>query len=271
LADLASLLQFLRVYPYSDRRVYDAHITNVWKAEAEAEAVERLKKLMKCIMLRRSNLAIDLPKRSNIIHRLEFSPEENNKYQEVRAQTLQLLDEAIAAHQSQSVLFSNALQKINTLRMMCNLGILERTSNVKRAAQSAGTVISTQWNVDAAQDSFNLLVSVGIASCVHCTMEIGASERDDSSPSLRDHPRHRLTQCLRLWCGSCSEKLAASSTRVKHLCDHLPTCPSATVSITYSLSPSPSTIKDLNENFELPTKIKTLSSDLAKLENGVKR
>jgi SWI/SNF-related matrix-associated actin-dependent regulator of chromatin subfamily A3 len=124
LKDLASLLEYLRVYPYSDPYVFNAHIIDLWKANAEEEAVERLSRLIKAITLRRLRTVLDIPKREDAIRYLRFSPEEKSKYMSTAAPIVDLLDNALLGCKPQAGLYLNALQKINSLRMLCNLGVL---------------------------------------------------------------------------------------------------------------------------------------------------
>jgi SNF2 family DNA or RNA helicase len=59
--DLAALLKFIRVYPYDDSKRFEADISRLWKSGDDKEAVERLKRLAGCLILRRSQRTVDLP------------------------------------------------------------------------------------------------------------------------------------------------------------------------------------------------------------------
>jgi SNF2 family DNA or RNA helicase len=66
LGDLASLLKFIRPYPYTDPKNFDADVSQTWKSGKDEEAVNRLKRLLACLLLRRPKGAIDLPARRDL-------------------------------------------------------------------------------------------------------------------------------------------------------------------------------------------------------------
>ncbi|KAJ2988129.1 hypothetical protein NUW58_g4138 [Xylaria curta] len=76
LGDLASLLKFVRAYPYTDPKQFDADISRPWKSGEDEEAVKRLKRLSACLLLRRPKGALDLPPRRDLVYKVEFMPEE---------------------------------------------------------------------------------------------------------------------------------------------------------------------------------------------------
>src|SRR5436190_22666645 len=73
LTDLSSLVQFLQVYPFSDPKFFDAHISQPWRLHFDRKAILRLKTLVKFITLRRSKDRVDLPTRTDEIHYLDFN------------------------------------------------------------------------------------------------------------------------------------------------------------------------------------------------------
>lgn len=76
LSDFASLLKFVRVHPYDHQGTFDAHISNLWKDGHEEKALDRLKKLVSCIVLRRLQTTIELPARQDITRFVDFTAEE---------------------------------------------------------------------------------------------------------------------------------------------------------------------------------------------------
>lgn len=58
LSDLATLLKFIRVYPYTDPKRFDADISLPWRSGDDEEAVKRLKLLSGCLLLRRAKITI---------------------------------------------------------------------------------------------------------------------------------------------------------------------------------------------------------------------
>ena len=65
LADFAALLKFLRVYPYSDSKRFERDVSNFWKAGDAAEGARRLKRLSRCLLLRRPKHTVELPFRKD--------------------------------------------------------------------------------------------------------------------------------------------------------------------------------------------------------------
>ncbi|OCL02270.1 hypothetical protein AOQ84DRAFT_382836 [Glonium stellatum] len=97
LTDFATLLQFLQ-------------------AQGEEAVIERLKKLVKILTLRRSKATIQLPERLDHIQYLDFSVAELVRYRDIEAPIVDMLD-ATLEHEGQSTgIYLHALSKINTLR-----------------------------------------------------------------------------------------------------------------------------------------------------------
>ena len=66
------LLKFLHVCPCVDARRFDADVTRLWKVRQAEEAVNRLKKLSRCLVLRRPKTAINLPPRTDLRYPVDF-------------------------------------------------------------------------------------------------------------------------------------------------------------------------------------------------------
>lgn len=127
LSDMFSLFRFIQVYPYSDRSIVDKHIITPWTKGDREGAVERLKKLLQYIMLRRPTNIITLPKRTDTVISLQFDAQERAKYQQSAQATIHCLDDLLHSNATPGG-HKNAVTKINALRMACNLGC-QRKSN----------------------------------------------------------------------------------------------------------------------------------------------
>ncbi|KAI8195213.1 alpha-1 6-mannosyltransferase subunit [Colletotrichum sp. SAR 10_65] len=92
LNDLATLLKFLSVYPYNEKRVFDADISHMWKTGHTEEAVKRLKRLAGCLLLRRPRNTVELPPRRDLVYHIELQPEERELYNQIRTQTITQID-----------------------------------------------------------------------------------------------------------------------------------------------------------------------------------
>ncbi|KAK5121672.1 hypothetical protein LTR85_004844 [Meristemomyces frigidus] len=99
LSDIASLYQFLRVYPYHDVGTFQEHIGRLKTSLSDGEALERLKNLIRYIMLRRSIGTVTLPERRDLTCTLDFSQEESLLYEEAKSSALHLIDEALDTDQ----------------------------------------------------------------------------------------------------------------------------------------------------------------------------
>lgn len=116
LTDLAALLKFLQVHPYTDTRLFEADITHLWKAGQAEEAVNRLKKLSRCLVLRRPKTTINLPPRTDLRCPVDFSTDGRALYDEIKTQTIANITEAALEGVDQSPLrFVNVIQQINSI------------------------------------------------------------------------------------------------------------------------------------------------------------
>src|SRR5262249_50738883 len=88
LGDLATLLKFLKVYPYSEKRAFEADISYVWKSGNVDEAVKRLKRLSGCLLLRRPKEIVPLPPRHDFQCPVDFMPAERHLYEDIRTQAI---------------------------------------------------------------------------------------------------------------------------------------------------------------------------------------
>ncbi|KAK5653426.1 hypothetical protein OQA88_8911 [Cercophora sp. LCS_1] len=126
--DLAALLKFLNVYPYSEKRVFDADISHHWKSGNDGEAVKRLKRLAGCLLLRRSKGTVQLPPRHDQVCHVEFQPQERELYNQLRTRAIARIDDSLLAVNrgvDTATSFISILQQIEAMRMVCNLGLLE--------------------------------------------------------------------------------------------------------------------------------------------------
>lgn len=240
LNDLASLYQFLRVYPYDDPNTFREHVKGFARFEKN-EAMRRLRALVCPIMLRRSiKTTVTLPERKDLVRRLDFSAAEQTLYNRVKDSTLSAISDE-ESHQP------NALVCINNLRQICNLGV-----HAQIKSDSPGP---NAWNAEVAQDAFNSLIAMGKAICSSCSanLESAAAEvADQTSDSTQPY----LYSCLTLVCGRCREGLNTS-------CPHAPQHEAAPVT-TLASSASAVDVLQATNSTELPTKVQSLLDDLEK-------
>nr|KAH0541367.1 hypothetical protein FGG08_004131 [Glutinoglossum americanum] len=264
LTDFSSLLKFLRVYPYSDHRVFESHITDVWKTQGDEVAIERLKKLVKYLTLRRSRAAIELPERTDTIQYLDFSTWELVKYRQAESPIAEMLDDALSVGNRQSGMYMHALAKINTLRKFCNLGLSAPTlkADIESGLQDSKALA---WGNATAQEAFENLVSLGQASCAQCCTNLDTPSHEGLS-LLEDYPRARLTQCLRLICDICFQQTIEYLSAPICICEDRESCSAVAVSMSRAASSPATPITEYAMDHDgLPTKIKAL---LVELQNA---
>ncbi|KAF2680949.1 P-loop containing nucleoside triphosphate hydrolase protein [Lentithecium fluviatile CBS 122367] len=268
LNDLAALLKFIRAYPYDDHKRFDSDISHLWKADDAEEAVKRLKRLSRCLILRRAKKTIDLPPRHDVKCPVDFSRAEKAVYDSIREQTITKIDDALLhdTELSKSGAYVNFLQQIESMRLVCNLGLHYHTRHDKGPTQTA-----TDWPATA-QKAFNIQREMETIICSQCASSLEMSEGLLDDTFLQDSPL--FSRCLKYACAECSQKLRI--TGHKMVCGHTPRCPVAPVSTSNS---------ELEETFSqasirkpeqpvvdngLPSKVRVLVSDLKALPIGVK-
>ncbi|KAF2103369.1 hypothetical protein NA57DRAFT_32953 [Rhizodiscina lignyota] len=201
LSDLASLLRFLRIYPYADRITFDSDIVQKWKDAAEDVAIDRLKKLLSYVMLRRSGSAIQLPARHDRIEYLHFTHEERIHYDSARAQAIQAIDEQLQDETHGRPSYVNVLQRVNALRKICNLGIASMAPVAEVPCSISGSSKVSEWCQHSA--------SAGIQS-VRLDGKVTPKNRATALKRLREEPEIKVL-LLSMSCGAVGLTLTAAS------------------------------------------------------------
>ncbi|KAH7303098.1 SNF2 family N-terminal domain-containing protein [Stachybotrys elegans] len=153
LGDLAALLRFLKVYPYSEKRQFDTDISSLWKSGNIEKAVERLKRLSGCLLLRRPKGIIQLPPKQDLQYDVKFTETERQLYEDVRSQAIAHINEAIVQH-----------NKIEAMRMVCNLGLYYP---YRHEILTSRGQLENDWQTEA-QRAFNLRREMGPIQCQTC-------------------------------------------------------------------------------------------------------
>lgn len=258
LTNLASIFEFLKVYPFSNPAIFDTEITKPWLC-GDQQGVLRLKSLVGFITLCRTTSVINLPKRVDQIHHLDFSTAEQEVYDAAKTRTAGLLDDAILGGSSKKGLYLNALQWLNTLRLICNHGVLDsrRGQNLARA----DTLLDEPWNELTAQAAFQNMVCAGAAVCSNCTANLSADD-EESSKELSEIARPRLLACLQLLCDTCFHEKPRDTGCPA--CSSVPRCAAVEVSLAedattpYQMATPSGTFSDDG----IPIKLKALVKDL---------
>ncbi|KAF5716210.1 alpha-1 6-mannosyltransferase subunit [Fusarium mundagurra] len=253
LSDLTALFKFLRVYPYSEKRHFDADISSLWKSGNDEKAVQRLKRITSCLLLRRPKTVIQLPPIHNLQLQVEFSTAERKLYEDVRLQVLSQLNDSVPASfkSLQPNFFINILQKIEAMRMICNLGLHYHLRHEKPSFQES----ADDWQSEA-QKAFNLRREEGVIQCQLCGLRL------DEMESLVDEGvqggKPWFSRCLAFLCPVCSQ----SESNRQNFCPHKPTCRIAAVTIDTPFSELSVGIPSVSH--EIPSKVAMLLCDLRK-------
>ncbi|KAK8031327.1 hypothetical protein PG990_001061 [Apiospora arundinis] len=249
LSELQSLLQFLRVNPYCEKRVFQQHVSDLWATGEESKAIERLKRLLNSLMLRRSGKQVMLPERTDLKMTLKLSAVELENYRAVQGQAVAQIDDLLTFTDTRRKSYMNALQKINDLRSICNHGVQVTQTGITRTPSP----YPRDWDDKSASESLRRFPALGISiACVSCSRPL-----EEVVGSSGDVPNLYLTECLRLYCTRCYRKSFSTSTHSK-LCSCKSRCGIAPI------KPPPAEPTSIRPSTQLnrPCKLVALINDL---------
>lgn len=252
--DLASLLNFLKVYPDHDLKSI--------KAMLKPHVVDSpIRTILTSICLRRSKVAIDLPNRTDEVHKVDFEDDEACYYKSINDLAITCLHQEAAQRSLET--YSNMLIKINTLRQICNLGTCyEGSSKAPVRSHKTG---------NTRQEVFEGLVSSGLAICSKYDNDIsmleGSNDTHLNGVEAFNSSQPRITQCGEFICTSCSTLADDTMPSTTGRCLHEPPCETFTVSVTSSTPATPSK----STTTRLPVKMRALQKDLLAIPETDKR
>lgn len=186
-------------------------------------------------------------------------------YEEFRGQAIITIEEALQPGPNTSsggISYVNALQQIESLRLICNLGLSYRPGH-DGAAQRP----KDDW-ISIAQRIFNTRRELDPIICLHCSSDIGLAESLlDSSDSKREG---QFFRCLKFCCGECVEKARRSRHDVG--CGHRPSCLGTTVSLVGKAIEEAGSLEParLQGDLTLPSKIQALVTNIQALPKTTK-
>ena len=216
LTDFLGLFKFLRFVPYDDPRVFDDEISKLWRSKPVEEAITAFKILLSCVMIRRTKSILKLPRREDKIIRLSFDRLEEEHYRQVEQPVFEMLKGAVEDEKRNSrSLWLHAIQQINKLRLICNLGTFT-------PSQQPG-LIQSEGN----QHTIEFLaarLSMGGETCGQCLQFIDAlpsgNELEGSASS-----NVYYSACHRLFCSGCSALLRYQAPEPCVCIDSTASCP----------------------------------------------
>lgn len=168
LGDLASLLRFLKVFPYDNITTFETEISRPWKSRMDETALGKIQLMMNMLALRRPRAVISLPDRQEIIEPVSFTTEEMQTYNKARLGIIEVIDSALLADDGGGgSVYISAFQKINDLRYICNHG----KAPVRKGSPSA---TASELNDASFQRELDDLLEAGAGICVSCGADIQA-------------------------------------------------------------------------------------------------
>lgn len=274
--DLFSLFKFLRCSPFDDLRVFNAQVTENWKARSDPESIAKLKILVNCLSLRRPKDTIALKPRKDETRYLTFDEREWKEYQRAKARvkTLTSIDDIRSGSQENaSTKFLNALKWVNELRLICNHGVRTPKEMQKVEQHTLG------WSAQDAQTRFDQIDGVGLAKCSNsaCCQDLSSVLASEAGSEHGEEPV--ISESLDIWCSPCSEEHKRRVINAYRICNHLPRRSSMVASADdrianskgISLSSPSYPAAPIKNDSPLPTKVKQLVQDLLKSPDDIKR
>jgi SNF2 family DNA or RNA helicase len=201
LLDFDGLFRFLRFAPYDDLKVFDDDISSIWRTKSVEEAGETFKKLLSCMMIRRPKSILDLPSKDDHLMRVPFNNEEERRYRQIEQPVMDMLDRNTGDGSQIQVPWMTAIQQINKLRLVCNLGVF---------TSSQTDCVSQPGNLDDKTSVMNARFSMDGGSCELCRQP---AETSTLGSGLRDLTQAQVyfSACSKFYCAECAASLQHQS------------------------------------------------------------
>ncbi|TVY65597.1 DNA repair protein RAD5A, partial [Lachnellula suecica] len=249
LTDFASIVRFLRVYPYHEQSVFDKDISRPWY-RGDEQGFLRLKTLVRAITISRTKAVVHLPPRVDEIHHLDFSPSENLAYQDAKHQTVKMLDDVISSGNRSRTTF-NALQRLNVLRLLCSHGLLAAS---RKQIEEAAPISNTSGSFAQA---YNETFANG-KTCQNCGIDLLEELLQGSTSSRVEFQAQPDNECQAI-CADCLSQTSFDSFL------SIPSNSRGYEISSNSASPIPMDTDDEQSTLEsMSTKIKALTEDISK-------
>lgn len=230
--------------------------------------MKQLKTLLRSVMFSRPKTTIKLPPRYDAICPLSHAQGERHLYDDYRNKALKIVDTALQSGSVSPDSYFNALQQINALRMICNLGIYYSAS---KSETSRDKLLHSVWNSETAQNCFNNLAAMQGVRCSRCRMDI-ETLLQQLTPSLREDGVHaQFSRCQQILCSSCSQNTSGTMDK-GIICGHLPPCALASISLNTDVEETKFDIpRSFGAKRALPTKVTELVRQLKNSPPEIKR
>lgn len=229
LEDLGSLVKFLRLYPYNEAGKFAQYIKGPVMS-GNAASLKSLRVFVDSFTLRRLKDQVDLPKREEIVVRLDFSPEEKELHEFFRRESNAKMQ--IVTQKGTKGSMSYMLTSITTLRLVSAHGkdLLNSKDRAKLRGATKQEAIdldeSTQQQLTptVAYEILDLMVDAGFNTCMQCTKQAIAI---DPSTSEEEDTTGAMFSCFDIVCKECLKRYQEAFDKV----DSEMPCPICSVSI----------------------------------------
>ncbi len=147
-------------------------------------------------MIRRTKGILQLPRRDDKIMRLSFDHEEAEHYRGVEKPVVEMLDQVTGDNRCSNMTWTTAIQQINKLRLVCNLGIFVPSHN---------PTLNQSGRIDRMLGTLAARVSMG-ESCEQCLQPVDSYLAGDGLEGSAASTIY-YSACNRLFCSACSVML----------------------------------------------------------------
>lgn len=232
--DLAALLKFIKAYPYDDAKQFELDIGQLWKTEKTEEAIIRLRKLSRALILRRPKTVISLPLRSDLTFSIDFSAQERELYSQLKSQTLAEIEEAANDGDRGSVVsnsYITVMQRINALRMICDMGLNYHSRHDLGIPEKKNDLGPNNWAA-VAQETFNLQREMTSIHCERCACPCDTAVPSQNHLLAENTPPSFFAKCFSYICSDCAQVILQHQHVV--VCGHTPGHATAPVSLSWT-------------------------------------
>ena len=210
LEDLGSLVKFLRLYPYSDSGAFARYI-KAPVISGNPEFLKSLRVFVDSFTLRRLKDEIDLPKREDLIARLDFSNEEYDLHEFFRKESNAKMQ--IITQRGRGSAYAHMLRSITTMRLVSAHG--KDLLNPRDKARLRGATKTEAIDLDempamqqitknGAYEILEMMVDAGFNMCMRCSKPIA---NDPSSSADDQGDLHGVMfSCFDILCVDCFVK-----------------------------------------------------------------
>ena len=214
-------------------------------------------------MLRRSMHHIKLPERKDLRYQLDFDADEREIYNAAKDKAIQCIEDSLQSRPGQGG-YRNALNKIETMRQICNFGRFQHIDMADE--EKLEYVAESQWSEDTASLALQQFPSLGLSTvCRGCGSSL------DSGSVASDRPVEAfLSKCLRLMCCNCY-KPHTFQLRYRQLCACRERCPVSKIQLEQPIIATTAGISCDGHNLPFPIKIRALLDDLKTVPPNTQR